>query len=301
MEKYGSDKPDLRNPLIIQDVTDVFESSEFKAFENKTIKAIVVPNGGAESRKFFDSMTEFAVQEAEAKGLAWVKFDEANNPVGGIAKFIDEARKEKLQTKLGANKEDSIFFIADEFKKAQKIAGAVRLELGNRLDLIKKGEYKFCFIVDFPMYELSDEGKIDFCHNPFSMPQGEMEALENMNPLDILAYQYDVVCNGYEVASGAVRNHNPEIMVKAFEIAGYKEEEIKNRFGALYTAFQYGAPPHAGAAPGLDRMVMLVADSSNIREVIAFPKNKKARDLLMRAPSVVTEEQLKDVHIKIDE
>jgi len=301
MEKYGSDKPDLRNPLIIQDVTDVFKGSEFKAFENKTIKAIVVPNGGAESRKFFDSMTEFAVQEAEAKGLAWVKFDEANNPVGGIAKFIDEARKEELQTKLSANKEDSIFFIADEFKKAQKIAGAVRLELGNRLDLIKKGEYKLCFIVDFPMYELSDEGKIDFCHNPFSMPQGEMDALENMDPLDILAYQYDVVCNGYEVASGAVRNHNPEIMVKAFEIAGYKEEEIKNRFGALYTAFQYGAPPHAGAAPGLDRMVMLVADSSNIREVIAFPKNKKARDLLMRAPSVVTEEQLKDVHIKIDE
>ena len=300
MEKYGSDKPDLRNPLIIQDVTDVFAGSEFKAFENKTIKAIVVPNGGEQSRKFFDSMTEFAVQEADAKGLAWVKFDEVNNPVGGIAKFIDEARKEKLQTKLSANKEDSIFFIADEFKKAQKIAGAVRIELGNRLDLIKKGEYKLCFIVDFPMYELSDEGKIDFCHNPFSMPQGEMEALENMNPLDILAYQYDVVCNGYEVASGAVRNHNPEIMVKAFEIAGYKEEEIKNRFGALYTAFQYGAPPHAGAAPGLDRMVMLVADSSNIREVIAFPKNKKARDLLMRAPSVVSEEQLKDVHIKIE-
>ena len=300
MEKYGSDKPDLRNPLIIQDVTDVFEGSEFKAFENKTIKAIVVPNGGSQSRKFFDSMTEFAVQEAEAKGLAWVKFDEANNPVGGIAKFIDEERKEKLQAKLEANKEDSIFFIADEFKKAQKIAGAVRLELGNRLELIKKGEYKLCFIVDFPMYELSDEGKIDFCHNPFSMPQGEMDALENMNPLDILAYQYDVVCNGYEVASGAVRNHNPEIMVKAFEIAGYKEEDIKERFVALYTAFQYGAPPHAGAAPGLDRMVMLVADSSNIREVIAFPKNKKARDLLMRAPSVVTEEQLKDVHIKID-
>ncbi len=300
MEKYGSDKPDLRNPLIIQDVTKIFEGSEFKAFENKTIKAIAVPNGGAQSRKFFDSMTEFAVQEAEAKGLAWVKFDEQNNPVGGIAKFINEDKKQKLQAELNVSKEDSIFFIADEFKKAQKIAGLVRIELGNRLDLIKKGEYKFCFIVDFPMYELSDEGKIDFCHNPFSMPQGEMEALENMDPLDILAYQYDVVCNGYEVASGAVRNHNPEVMVKAFEIAGYKEEDIKERFGALYTAFQYGAPPHAGAAPGLDRMVMLVADSNNIREVIAFPKNKKARDLLMRAPSAVTEEQLKDVHIKLD-
>ena len=300
MEKYGSDKPDLRNPLIIQDVTEVFENTEFNAFKDKTIKAIVVPNGGAQTRKFFDSMTEFAVQEAGAKGLAWVKFDEANTPVGGIAKFIDEETKTKLQEKLVAKKEDSIFFIADEFKTAQKIAGAVRIELGNRLDLIKKGEYKLCFIVDFPMYELSDEGKIDFCHNPFSMPQGEMEALETMNPLDILAYQYDVVCNGYEVASGAVRNHNPEIMVKAFEIAGYQEEDIKNRFGALYTAFQYGAPPHAGAAPGLDRMVMLVADSNNIREVIAFPKNKKARDLLMRAPSKVTEEQLRDVHIKID-
>ena len=300
MEKYGSDKPDLRNPLIIQDVTEVFKNIEFNAFKDKTIKAIVVPNGGAQTRKFFDSMTEFAVQEAGAKGLAWVKFDEANNPVGGIAKFIDEETKVKLQEKLGAKKEDSIFFIADELKTAQKVAGAVRIELGNRLDLIKKGEYKFCFIVDFPMYELSDEGKIDFCHNPFSMPQGEMEALETMEPLDILAYQYDVVCNGYEVASGAVRNHNPEIMVKAFEIAGYQEEDIKNRFGALYTAFQYGAPPHAGAAPGLDRMVMLVADSNNIREVIAFPKNKKARDLLMRAPSKVTEEQLRDVHIKID-
>ena len=300
MEKYGSDKPDLRNPLIIQDATEIFKDTEFNAFKDKTIKAIVVPNGGAQSRKFFDSMTEFAVQELEAKGLAWVKFDEENVPVGGIAKFVDEKTKQDLQNKLGVNKEDSIFFVADEFKKAQKIAGGVRIELANRLELIKKGEYKFCFIVDFPMYELSDEGKIDFCHNPFSMPQGEMEALKTMDPLDILAYQYDVVCNGYEVASGAVRNHDPEIMVKAFEIAGYTEEDVKNRFGALYTAFQYGAPPHAGAAPGLDRMVMLVADSNNIREVIAFPKNKKAKDLLMRAPSVVTEEQLKDVHIKLD-
>ncbi|MBQ6992519.1 MAG: aspartate--tRNA ligase [Clostridia bacterium] len=299
MEKYGSDKPDLRNPLIIQDVTKIFENTEFNAFKDKTIKAILVPNGGAQTRKFFDSMTEFAVQELQAKGLAWVKFDESNNPVGGIAKFVNEEIKEKLQEQLNANKEDSIFFIADEFKTAQKIAGGVRLELGERLELIKKGEYKLCFIVDFPMYELSDEGKIDFCHNPFSMPQGEMEALETMNPLDILAYQYDVVCNGYEVASGAVRNHNPEIMIKAFEIAGYTEEDVKSKFGALFNAFQYGAPPHAGAAPGLDRMVMLVADSSNIREVIAFPKNKKARDLLMRAPSQVSKEQLDDVHIQI--
>ena len=193
-----------------------------------------------------------------------------------------------------------MFFIADEFKTAQKIAGLVRIELGKRLDLIEKNVYKFCFIVDFPMYELSDEGEIDFCHNPFSMPQGGMEALENMDPLDILAYQYDLVCNGYEMASGAVRNHNPEIMVKAFEIAGYTEEDVKTKFGALYNAFQYGTPPHAGAAPGIDRMVMLIEDSSNIREVIAFPKNKKARDLLMRAPSKVSDGQLKDVHIKLD-
>ena len=300
MEKYGSDKPDLRNPLIIQDVTEIFKDTTFNAFKDKTIKAIVIPEGGSNTRKFYDEMTEFAVNEAEAKGLAWVKFDDDNNPVGGIAKFITEEIKENMQKSLGVKKEDSIIFIADEFKKAQKIAGAVRIELGNKLNLVHKGEYKLCFIVDFPMYELSDEGKIDFCHNPFSMPQGEMEALETMNPLDILAYQYDVVCNGYEVASGAVRNHNPEIMVKAFEIAGYTEEDVKTKFGALYNAFQFGAPPHAGAAPGLDRMVMLVSDAENIREVIAFPKNKKARDLLMRAPSKVSDKQLEDVHIKID-
>jgi aspartyl-tRNA synthetase len=301
MEKYGTDKPDLRNPLIIQDATDIFKNTEFNAFKDKTIKAIVVPDGGKESRKFFDGMTEFAVQELEAKGLAWVKFDEAFNPVGGIAKFVDENTKKELQEKLGVNKEDSIFFVADEFKKAQKIAGGVRIELGNRLGLIEKGEYKLCFIVDFPMYELSDEGKIDFCHNPFSMPQGEMKALEEMDPLEILAYQYDVVCNGYEVASGAVRNHDPEIMIKAFEIAGYTEEDVKKKFGALYHAFSYGTPPHAGAAPGVDRMVMLIAGEDNIREVIAFPKNKKARDLMMNAPSGVNQKQLDEVHIKVIE
>ena len=195
----------------------------------------------------------------------------------------------------------SVFFMADELKAVQKIAGAIRIEIGNRLDLLEKDVYRLCYIVDFPMYELSDEGTIDFNHNPFSMPQGGMEALMTKNPLDILAYQYDVVCNGYEVASGAVRNHDPELMVKAFEIAGYSEEEVETRFGALYNAFQYGTPPHAGAAPGLDRMVMLVADSKNIREVIAFPKNKKARDLLMRAPSRVHQKQLDDVHLKIVE
>lgn len=301
MEKYGIDKPDLRNPLIIQDVTKLFENSHFNAFKGKTVKAIVVPNGAEQGRKFFDRMGEFATtEEVGAKGLAWTKFEQTGEVTGGIAKFITPDIKEKLENEYNAKPNSSIFFIADEFEKAQKIAGLVRIELGKRLDLLEKDVYRFCFIVDFPMYELSDEGTIDFSHNPFSMPQGGLDALENKDPLEILAYQYDLVCNGYEMASGAVRNHNPEIMVKAFEIAGYTEEEVKNRFGALYNAFQYGTPPHAGAAPGLDRMVMLIANSQNIREIIAFPKNKKARDLLMRAPSKVSEQQLKDVHIKLD-
>ena len=300
MEKYGIDKPDLRNPLIIQDVTKVFENIEFNAFKDKTVKAIVVPNGAEQGRKFFDKMTEFATtDEVGAKGLAWTKFEKDGTVQGGIAKFITEEAKAKLENEFGVKAGDSIFFVADEFYKAQKIAGLVRIELGKRLDLIEKNVYKFCFIVDFPMYELSDEGTIDFCHNPFSMPQGGLDALENKDPLEILAYQYDLVCNGYEMASGAVRNHDPEIMVKAFEIAGYTEEDVKNRFGALYNAFQYGTPPHAGAAPGVDRMVMLIADSTNIREVIAFPKNKRARDLLMRAPSIVSKQQLDDVHIQL--
>ena len=300
MEKYGIDKPDLRNPLVIQDVTEAFKNSDFNAFKNKTVKAIVVPKGAEQGRKFFDKMGEFATtEEVGAKGLAWTKFENDGNVTGGIAKFITDDIKEKLQKEYNVNNGDSIFFIADEFEKAQKISGLVRIELGKRLDLIEKNVYKFCFIVDFPMYELSDEGTIDFSHNPFSMPQGGLEALENKDPLEINAYQYDLVCNGYEMASGAVRNHNPEIMVKAFEIAGYKEEDVKERFGALYNAFQYGTPPHAGAAPGVDRMVMLIADSQNIREIIAFPKNKKARDLLMRAPSKVSKQQLDDVHIQL--
>ena len=300
MEKYGIDKPDLRNPLIIQDATIVFENTEFNAFKNKTVKIIVVPNGAEQGRKFFDKMTEFATSdEVGAKGLAWTKFEKDGTVQGGIAKFITDEAKAKLENEYGVKSGDSIFFIADEFHKAQKIAGLVRIELGKRLDLLEKDTYRFCFIVDFPMYELSDEGTIDFCHNPFSMPQGGLEALESKDPLDILAYQFDLVCNGYETMSGAVRNHDPEIMVKAFEIAGYTEDDVKNRFGALYNAFQYGTPPHAGAAPGVDRMVMLIANSTNIREVIAFPKNKKARDLLMRAPSTVTQQQLDDVHIQL--
>ena len=300
MEKYGIDKPDLRNPLIIQDVTELFKDSEFNAFKDKTVKAIVVPGGAEQARKFFDKMTEFATEEAEAKGLAWVKIDNENQVNGGIAKFVTDDIRDNLEANFGVKPNDAIFFIADELRAAQKIAGLVRIELGKRLDLLEKDVYRFCIINDFPMYELSDEGTIDFNHNPFSMPKGGLEALETMDPLDIVAYQFDVVCNGYEMASGAVRNHNPELMVKAFEIAGYKEEDVETRFGALYKAFQYGTPPHAGAAPGLDRMIMLLADSQNIREVIAFPKNKKARDLLMNSPSVVTDEQLRDVHIKVD-
>ncbi len=301
MEKYGIDKPDLRNPLIIQDATKIFKDTEFNAFKDKTIKAIVVPNGAEQGRKFFDNMTEYAVEEAGAKGLAWVKLTE-EGPTGGIAKFVTEQIKKDLENELGTKVGDSIFFIADEFAKAQKIAGLVRIELGKRLDLLEKDTYRFCFIVDFPMYEYNeDEEKIDFNHNPFSMPQGGMEALNTMDPLDILAYQYDVVCNGYEMASGAVRNHDPELMVKAFEIAGYSEKEVETRFGALYNAFQYGTPPHAGAAPGVDRMIMLITNEDNLREIIAFPKNKKARDVLMGAPSRVTDAQLKDVHIKLIE
>ena len=302
MEKYGIDKPDLRNPLIIQDVTDVFTDTDFNSFKGKTVKAIVVPDGAKQGRKFFDSMTEFAIQEQGAKGLAWVKIDNNNTLQGGIAKFIPQETLERIEKEFKAKPGDSIFFIADKLQIAQKIAGQVRIELGKRLDLLEKNIYRFCFIVDFPMYEYNEEeGKIDFNHNPFSMPQGGLEALETKDPLDVLAYQYDLVCNGYEMASGAVRNHDPKLMVKAFEIAGYTEETVKERFGALYKAFKYGTPPHAGAAPGLDRMVMLIADTQNIREVIAFPKNKKARDVMMNAPSKVDEQQLKDVHVKITE
>ncbi len=302
MEKYGIDKPDLRNPLIIQDATTLFEDSEFNSFKGKTVKAIVVPNGATQGRKFFDKMGEFATsEEVGAKGLAWIKLEEDGEITGGIAKFITPEMKQILEKEYQAEKNCAIFFLADEQEKVQKMAGLIRIELGKRLDLIEKGIYKFCFIVDFPMYELSEEGTIDFSHNPFSMPQGGLEALEKKDPLEILAYQYDLVCNGYEMASGAVRNHNPEIMVKAFQIAGYSEEDVKNRFGALYNAFQYGTPPHAGAAPGVDRMIMLITNSQNIREIIAFPKNKKARDLLMRAPSVVTKEQLDEVHIEVIE
>ena len=300
MLKYGSDKPDLRNPLIIQDVTDIFEKIDLKVFNGKIVRTITVPGGAEVERSFYDGMTEFAISECKAKGLAWIKILEDGEWQGPIAKFIDEDSRKAFMEKTGTKIGDSIFFIAEHMGIVEKLAGDIRKEAAIRLDLIEKDVFKFCWIVDFPMYEYADDGKIDFCHNPFSMPQGGLEALMTKSPLDIYAYQYDIVCNGIELSSGAVRNHDIEIMKKAFEIAGYTEEDIKTKFAALYKAFQFGAPPHAGIAPGVDRMLMLLAEEESIREVIAFPMNSKAQDVLMGAPGYVTEKQLRDVHIKLD-
>ena len=301
MLKYGTDKPDLRNPLIIQDVTEIFQNIEFNAFKGKTVRTITVPNVQDVPRKFYDGMTEFAIEECGAKGLAWLKVLEDRTLQGPIAKFIDDEAREKMLLSTNTNPGDAIFFIAEKPGVVETLAGKIREELGIRLDLLEKNVYKFCWIVDFPMYEINDEGKLDFCHNPFSMPQGGIDDLKNKNPLDILAYQYDIVCNGIELSSGAVRNHDPEIMIKAFEIAGYDKKTIESKFPALFNAFHYGAPPHAGIAPGVDRMIMLMQDEPSIREVIAFPMNSKAQDLLMGAPGEVTEEQLREIHIKVRE
>ncbi len=300
MDKYGTDKPDLRNPLVIDDVTVAFENSDFKVFKGKTVKAIKIDAKDL-PRKFFDSIGDFAIKELGLKGLAWIKLNEDLQVSGSIARFVTGEVLEKLKDICSLKENEALFFVADEYKKACTDAGNIRIELGKRLELIEKDSYRFCFIVDFPMYELDDDGKIQFSHNPFSMPVGGIESLNTKDPLDILAYQFDLVGNGYELASGAVRNHDTDIMIKAFEIAGYTEDDVKKRFGSLFNAFSYGAPPHAGAAPGIDRMIMLLLEETNIREVIAFPKNSKARDLLMNAPSVVTKEQLDDVHIKIKE
>ncbi len=300
MLKYGSDKPDLRNPLEIKDVTDIFEKIDIKVFTGKIVRTITLPGGASVERSFYDGMTDFAIEECKAKGLAWIKILEDGEWQGPIAKFIDEDSRKAFMEKTGTKVGDSIFFIAEHKGVVEKLAGEIRKEIGKRQGLIDDSVFKFCWIVDFPMYEIADDGKIDFCHNPFSMPQGGMEALLTKDPLDIYAYQYDIVCNGIELSSGAVRNHDPEIMVKAFEIAGYTEEDIKTKFAALYKAFQFGAPPHAGIAPGVDRILMLLSKEDSIREVIAFPMNSKAQDLLMGAPGVVTEKQLREVHIKLD-
>lgn len=297
MLQFGTDKPDLRNPLRIIDVTDFFQRCTFKPFHNKTVRAIKVH--ADMSKGFHEKLLKFA-QSIGMGGLGYLEVKEDLSYKGPIDKFIPDDMKSEIKELAGLEAGDTIFFIADKEAKAAVYAGQIRTELGTKLDLIEKNAYRFCFINDFPMYEYDEESKkIIFTHNPFSMPQGGLEALNTKDPLDILAYQYDIVCNGVELSSGAVRNHNLDIMVKAFEIAGYTEEDLKQKFGALYNAFQFGAPPHAGMAPGVDRMIMLLRNEENIREVIPFPMNGNAQDLMCGAPNEVSEMQLREVHIKI--
>lgn len=296
MRDYGSDKPDLRNPLIIKDVTDILSKKAPFFEKGKTVKAIAV-NDFKETRKWIDALVEKAKLNG-ASNMYWFKLDEKGELAGGIAKFLADS-KDALVERLGLKAGGFVAILAEE-KGVEKQAGYVRTELGVGLDLLEKDAFRFCWIVDFPMYEYDDEGNLGFCHNPFSMPQGGLDALNNMDPLDIVAYQYDSVVNGVELSSGAVRNHEPAIMEKAFEIVGYGKEVIEEKFSALYNAFKFGAPPHAGIAPGVDRIVMLLANEPSIREIITFPMDRNARDVLMGAPSTVTEKQLREVHIKID-
>ena len=297
MLQFGSDKPDLRNPLRIMDVTDFFQRCTFKPFLKRTVRAIRVH--ADMSKGFHEKLLKFATSIGMG-GLGYLEVMEDKSYKGPIDKFIPDDMKQEFAELTGLEVGDTIFFIADKEERANLFAGQLRNELGERLDLIEKNAFRFCFVNDFPMYEYNkDEKKMDFTHNPFSMPQGGLEALNTMNPKDILAYQYDIVCNGVELSSGAVRNHDLDIMVKAFEIAGYSEEDLKTKFGALYNAFQFGAPPHAGMAPGVDRMIMLLRNEDNIREVIAFPMNGNAQDLMCGAPGIVTETQLREAHIKV--
>ena len=297
MLEFGTDKPDLRNPLRIVDVTDFFQRCTFKPFHKKTVRAINVH--AKLSKGQHEKLLKFA-QSIGMGGLGYLEVLEDKSYKGPIDKFIPDDMKGEIAEIAGLEVGDTIFFIADKESRAANYAGQIRTELANRLDLLEKNAYRFCFINDFPMYEYDEEEKkIIFTHNPFSMPQGGLEALNTKDPLDILAYQYDIVCNGVELSSGAVRNHNLDIMVKAFEIAGYTEDDLKQKFGALYNAFQFGAPPHAGMAPGVDRMIMLLKNEENIREVIAFPMNGNAQDLMCGAPGEVTEQQLREVHIKV--
>ena len=297
MLEFGCDKPDLRNPLRIMDVTEFFQRCTFKPFIGRTVRAIKVH--AEMSKGFHEKLLSFATSLGMG-GLGYLEVAEDMSYKGPIDKFIPEEMKGELATLAGLSAGDTIFFIADKEDKANYYAGHIRTELGEKLDLIEKDAYRFCYVNDFPMFELDPETKqIGFTHNPFSMPQGGLEALNTMDPLEILAYQYDIVCNGVELSSGAVRNHDIEIMKKAFAIAGYDEETLKTKFGALYQAFQFGAPPHAGMAPGVDRMIMLLRNEDNIREVIAFPMNGNAQDLMCGAPGEVTEQQLREVHIKV--
>ena len=299
MLKYGTDKPDLRNPLVIVEISDMFEETDFKPFLKKTVRSINVPGAAKQSKSWFKKMEEFALSIG-MKGLGYVKVRDDMTFDGPIDKFLKEGDREELIKRNNSNAGDVIYFIADTEKDAPKLAGQIRTEVATRLDLIDKSKFEMCFIVDFPMYEHDETtGQVIFTHNPFSMPQGGMDSLLHKNPDDILAYQYDIVCNGVELSSGAVRNHDLDIMIKAFEIAGYTEDELKSKFSALYNAFQYGAPPHAGMAPGVDRMIMLITEEENIREVIAFPMNSNAQDLILGSPGEVTEQQLREVHIKL--
>lgn len=297
MLEFGTDKPDLRNPLRIVDVTDFFQRCTFKPFHKKTVRAIKVH--ADMSKGFHEKLLKFAVSIGMG-GLGYLEVNEDMTYKGPIDKFIPDEMKKEIADIAGLVPGDTIFFIADKEERAALFAGQIRTELGNRLDICEKQAYRFCFVNDFPMYEYDpEEKKVNFTHNPFSMPQGGLEALNTKDPLEILAYQYDIVCNGVELSSGAVRNHNLDIMIKAFEIAGYTEEDLKQKFGALYNAFQFGAPPHAGMAPGVDRMIMLLRNEENIREIIPFPMNGNAQDLMCGAPGEVTETQLREVHIKV--
>lgn len=304
--KYGSDKPDLRNPLEITDVTAAFAKSEFSLFANliakgAIVRAIPAPNSAEQPRSFFDKLNDWAKSEGEG-GLGYIIIDKEGNYKGPIASKLKREEVDLIKTTTNTKEGDSIFFVCGKENKAVKFSGLARNKIAQELDLYEKDIFKFCYIVDFPMFEINEEtNKIDFSHNPFSMPQGGMETLEKKDPLDIVAFQYDIVCNGIELSSGAIRNHKPEIMIKAFEIAGYGQEEIEKNFSGLFNAFHYGAPPHGGAAPGIDRMVMLLTDSINIREVIAFPLTQSGEDLLMGAPSVVSDAHLKELSINIDE
>ena len=301
MLKYGSDKPDLRNPLEIIDLTDFFANVEFKAFKGRPVRGIVADCSEC-SKKFFEDSLKFATGIG-MKGLGYLTAVEGQDAFKGpIDKFLSDEQRAEIRKISGIKDGETVFFISDAPRAVDSFAGQIRTWLGERLDLIEKNAFRFCFVVDFPMYEINEETKkLDFTHNPFSMPQGGLKALEEQDPLEILAYQYDLVCNGIELASGAVRNHSVDIMKKAFALAGYTEEELAARFSALYTAFQYGAPPHAGMAPGIDRMIMLLADTETIRNVIAFPLNGNAQDLLLGAPSQVTEQQLREANIQIRE
>ncbi len=294
---YGSDKPDLRNPLYICDLTEFFRGVEFAAFKNKPVRGIIA-DCSSRPRSFFDNSLNYAMSIG-MKGLGFITLSNGSFK-GPIDKFLSEDQKKFLITDCGISEGQTLFFISDTADTVDRLAGQIRSWLGENLGIINKNSFEFCFIVDFPMYERNpDTNAIEFTHNPFSMPQGGIEALESKNPLEIMAYQYDIVCNGVELSSGAVRNHSPGIMRKAFSIAGYSDEDLERRFGALYTAFQYGAPPHAGMAPGIDRMVMLLAGEETIRDIIAFPLNGNAQDLLMGAPCEVAEHQLREVHIKL--